>query len=318
MNIEASHEQKALLKRFKLQYAYLNKQVADQRMRILDEAEFTSWSKGELSERMAVLNELRMDLKELLMQVMNKNLDHAAFEYEEISDILIKLRGKLSDRIEALNMQSNMHNTSIPSQPLRIEVQQTDAAGNIPNTWGTFNGDYAKWKSFRDRWVASMHDNSKVATIVKFQNLKAACVDAAEGALGEWDLTNENYPKAWERLQAIYEDDYMQVQEFMRKLDDLPHMQSSSSKSIRDIIDTVHKHIHGIKRYINVDDKHPYVVFAIIERMDTDTYRAWEKHRPLLAKKNANANKVGKHIPTWTELEEFLESEVTIRVHSEK
>lgn len=56
-------------------------------------------------------------------------------------------------------------------------------------------------------------------------------------------------------------------------------------------------------------------------------YRAWEKYRPSLAKRNAlegepndnpNANKTGKCIPTWAQLEEFLEGEVTIRVHSEK
>lgn len=117
----------------------------------------------------------------------------------------------------------------------------------------------------------------------------------------------------------------MQVQEFMRKLSKLPHMRPSSSKSIRDIIDTVHKHIHGLKRYITTDNKHPYVVFAVIERMDTDTYRAWEKYRPNLARAkgpeadiNENANKTGKYIPTWYELEEFLEGEVTIRVHAEK
>lgn len=35
-----------------------------------------------------------------------------------------------------------------------------------------------------------------------------SCNGNAVGALGEWDLTEENYQKAWERLQSIYEDDY--------------------------------------------------------------------------------------------------------------
>lgn len=173
-----------------------------------------------------------------------------------------------------------------------------------------------------------MHNNKKISTIVKFQNLKAACKGAAEGALGEWDLTDENYPKAWKRLQSIYEDDYMSAQEFMRKLFKLPAMRTGSSQSIRDIIDIVHKHIHGLKRYIELEEKLPYVVFAVIDKMDTDTYRAWEKFRPSLAKIDVqneandnpedNINKICKHIPSWNELEEFLEGEVRIRVHAEK
>lgn len=67
-------------------------------------------------------------------------------------------------------------------------------------------------------------------------------------------------------------------------------------------------------------------MFAIINKMDSDTYRAWEKYRATLAKAatNRDANepnntqRPGKHIPTWPELEQFLEGEVTIRVHAEK
>ncbi|XP_031637052.1 uncharacterized protein LOC116349652 [Contarinia nasturtii] len=171
-----------------------------------------------------------------------------------------------------------------------------------------------------------MHDNDKVKTIVKFQNLQAACVGPAKGALGEWDLTDENYSKAWERLQSIYEDDYMQVQSFMQKLAELPQINGSTSKTIRDTIDIVQKHIHGLKRYVEMNDNHPYVVFAVISKMDTDTYRAWEKYRPSLTKactandgtETNNAIRPGKHIPTWSELEQFLEGEVTIRVHAER
>lgn len=317
----------APLNKLRTKYAFYVRLTKKQEAQINDEATFNAFSKGEITERMAILYEMRIDLRELQAQILSEEGDDAEFDDQVINDVIIKLKAKLHDRLEALNNQSNLHEKSNPTEPFRIEVQQTDATGNVPNTWGTFNGDYSKWKSFRDRWMASMHDNKKVKTIVKFQNLKAACVGAAEGALGEWDLTDENYPKAWERLQAIYEDDYMQVQEFMRKLSKLPQMRSASSQSIRDVIDTVHKHIHGLKRYIDMNEKHPYVVFAVIERMDTDTYRAWEKYRPSLAKRNAlegepndnpNANKTGKCIPTWAQLEEFLEGEVTIRVHSEK
>lgn len=302
----------------------LQKQIDDQTM-------MTAWSRGEVNQRIKKLDEASSQFEDISVQIVCEdditgNSD--IIENEQIDDLVMSLKAKLCDRLSEIDKADSLQPTQ--TKPYLIEVQQTDASGNIPNTWGTFDGDYSKWKSFRDRWM-TLHENMKVKTIVKFQNLKTACIKAAEGALGEWDLTEENYQDAWDRLQSIYEDDYMQVQEFMRKLSDLPQMSSSSSQSIRDIIDTVHKHIHGVKRYINFDEGYAYVVFAVIERMDSSTYRAWEKHRPTLAKAkdqeldatigddqmNPNPIRTGKHIPTWQQLEEFLESEVTIRVKSQ-
>ncbi|XP_055306802.1 uncharacterized protein LOC129571056 [Sitodiplosis mosellana] len=241
----------------------------------------------------------------------------------------MSLKAKLNDQIDALNKANTPTRAQSEPRQFQVEVQTTDATGNVPNTWGTFNGEYSKWHSFRDRWL-TLHENKKVKTIVKFTNLQTACIGKAAGALGEWDLTEANYEKAWERLNCIYEDDYMQVQSFMQELFKLPQMRASSSQSIRDVIDIVHKHIHGLKRYIKMDSSNPYVVFKVIECMDSETYRAWEKFRPSLAKankaneanaddgENANQYKTGKYIQTWKEMEEFLEGEVTIRVHAEK
>ena len=112
----------------------------------------------------------------------------------------------------------------------------------------------------------------KIPATIKFTNLQTACIGKAASTLGEWDLTDDDYAKAWNRLQSIFEDDYMQLQSFMQKFFNLPHMRASSSQSIRNVIDTVQKHIHGIKRFVKADDTHPYVVFAVIDRMDTETY----------------------------------------------
>lgn len=78
-----------------------------------------------------------------------------------------------------------------------------------------------------------MHANSKIKLVAKFQNLNTACIGEAAVAFGDWELTEENYIKAWKRLWKIYEDDYMQVQAFMQMLNKLPCMRDNSSKTIR-------------------------------------------------------------------------------------
>lgn len=299
-----------------------------------DQDKFLDFEKDHLDELLLKIEEQSAILDKIHMKIICDHDEDKPDDYAQTSvdmdDKIFILRVKIKKRLDMIRIPSVQQQSEVA--PMKFQVQMTDASGNVPNTWGTFDGEYEKWQSFRDRWIAAMHNNENVPAITKFQNLKAACVGQANGALGEWDLTEENYNKAWERLQAIYEDDYMQMQAFMLQLDKLPTMNKASSVSIRNLLDTVHQHIHGVERYVKVDEKHPYVVFAVINRMDTETYRAWEKHRPTLAKASTQTNesfgnndtidtnivRPGKHIPTWNELEQFLESEVTIRVHAEK
>lgn len=259
---------------------------------IEDEAIFATWSKGDLGERIKRLDELNTNLDNFNMHLTcdDKLSSEQTTENDTIDDEIMSLKGKLHNRIDELGKQSDSQamNVQAANEKFRIEVQHTDAAGNIPSTWGTFNGDYSQWQSFRDRWVAAMHSNEKIKPVIKFQNLKTACTGDAAGTLGDWDLTDENYQKAWEKLTSVYEDDYMQIQAFMRKLNKLPHMKNRSSKTIRSVIETVQKHINGLKRYIKIDEAQLYAVFTVIDRMDTTTYSAWEKHRLTLANNQAN------------------------------
>lgn len=293
-----------------------------------DEEIFLNWSKGELKQRLKKLEELDSNLNEINMDLICKqelSMEQTA-ENDEIDDLIMSLKAKATDKIEKIDGENKMANTqSQASTSHSIRVIQTDAAGNLPNTWGTFNGDYAKWQSFRDRWLP-VHENKDIKSVTKFQALKTACVGEAAGALGEWDLTDENYLKAFARLKAIYEDEYMQTQAFMQKLLRLPRMRDNSSKTIRKMIDTVQQHIVGANRCIKTDEAHPYAVFTVIDKMDSNTFSAWEKHRRALTEaqqqaaetdEDGNQIRLGKLIPSWKELEQFLESEVTIRVHAE-
>lgn len=251
---------------------------------------FSKWSKGDLTERMKRLEALGSSLNDNHMEMVCKNELNTDIEQENeiLDELVMRLKAKASDQIDKI-IEANKPKETQAAQSHNIRVIQTDAAGNIPNTWGTFSGDYAKWHTFRDRWLP-IHRNDEIKAITKFQALKAACIGEAAGALGEWDLTEDNYHKAFSRLSSIFEDDYMQIQAYMQKLIRLPRMKSNSSRMIRKMIDTVQQHIAGASRYIDIDEKQPYAVFTVIDKMDSETFRAWEKHRPTLAKAIAIQN----------------------------
>lgn len=274
--LNSVQEEDRITKELKAKRAHNLRIINRLKEQIENQADFATWSVNYMKQ---IETKLCNAAEEFVRQATQLSVeyetsDEQKLEDEKTDDLVTKLMSKLLDRMDELAPKVVRVQEPKERQKVQIEVSHMDVVGNIKELTGTFDGDYSKWQLFRDRFVEAIDKNDKYKPVKKFQFLKAACVGASEGALGEWDLTEENYLKAWERLQSIYEDDYMQIQSFVKKLNKIPVIKNSSSKTIRDIIDTVHKHIHGLKRYVTLDEKHPYVVFTVIDRMDADTYRA--------------------------------------------
>lgn len=154
--------------------------------KIDDDDVFKTWTKGQLKEYVNKIRDSQANLDETIINITceEEEADQELLEENNrLDDEIMRIKAKISDRLDEMekaNRGAN-HDEDVTRKNFTIEVQATDAAGNIPNTWGTFDGDYAKWQSFRDRWLSTMHNNDKVKTIVKFQNLKTACIDGSVG-----------------------------------------------------------------------------------------------------------------------------------------
>lgn len=247
-----------------------------------------------------------------------------------VESVYLGIREAVRGRIIVLTPAPQMQapNQQMAPPEFRVEVSTHDALGNIPNTWGTFSGDYSQWHSFRDRFKAAVHDNPRMQTAFKFQYLKAAVTGDAARAMGSWAMTDANYPRAWERLCEVFEDDYLAVQTLIRRLLKIPPLQRATHAGLRNIIDTVHECVEQLSTFVPVMQWDPMIVFMVIDRLDGSTYDAWETHRasfepnevPMEVEQDANdpVELVRKaKIPTWAQLQSFLDMRSKIMVHSE-
>lgn len=236
-------------------------------------------------------------------------------------------------------------------------VMQADVS-NMRNTWGTFAGDYAKWHSFRDRFKQAVHDETKVPVILKFQWLMQAVKGEAANAMGEWKLEAANYYRAWNQLCDVYEDDYLAVQTFVRRLLSVPRMTTPTYKGMRKIIDTINECVQQLANFVDTTNWDPITVFLAIDLMDQSTFEAWESNRerakhenveaPMdvdenqvaggqtsnaeansaanvsaanisaASAKTAETKRTNIFIPSWIELRAFLEKRARILVHAEQ
>lgn len=175
----------------------------------------------------------------------------------------------------------------------------------LPNLWGEFNGSRKAWRTFRDRFLVSVHENPRIPPIFKFQLLKKAIVGEAANIISGWDLIAANYDQAWTKLGEVYDDDYLIRREHMKALHTMPRLTHATERGIRRLIDTTHQ---ALRQLIALDVQNQQnwdatVVHLMIERLDPVTFGRWERAR------------VNDH-PTVNELTAFLEKEVRALAHA--
>lgn len=151
-----------------------------------------------------------------------------------------------------------------------------------------------------------------------------------------------NLTHAWNRLCHHYNDDYMAVQTLIQKLLNMPKMQRASSESLRNISVTVHGCLSQLGAYVSTASWDPLIIFLIVDKLDNDTRKDWEKLRHTLPEptdahgsnqslnvtQNVNATdaeetegavggatssvKTQVTLPTWAQMEKFLDQQSKI------
>ncbi|XP_036340813.1 uncharacterized protein LOC118750197 [Rhagoletis pomonella] len=124
---------------------------------------------------------------------------------------------------------------------MQVELQYPQRQMDLKNNWGEFDGSLTKWKGFHDRFKAAVHDNEQVAPAFKFAYLQKSLVGKAARTLGEWQLTDENYNEAWERLIQLYDKKYHTCREYLRQFYRLLFLERASSDALQRMSNVTHE-----------------------------------------------------------------------------
>lgn len=306
----------------------------------LDDAEvFAQQTQFDLDELFTTLNDNWSSYRDEYSKIFDETLEveeSAAVEEEFITTekMQISARSKIRGRLAEITPKPAATQQQMPTpQPVTIITQESSA--NIPNSWGHFAGDYAEWPSFRDRYKARIHARKDILTTHKWGYLRSSLSGDAQSAMGKWKDTDENYEHAWNRLCHQYDDSYMAVQTLIQKLLNIQKMQRASSEALRNISDIVHGCLSQLGSYVSTASWDPLIIFLIVDKLDNDTRKDWEKQRHSLmssssahsSTQNLNASNnepdaqvdddegaVGGQVtlPTWTQMEAFLDQQAKI------
>ena len=171
-----------------------------------------------------------------------------------------------------------------------------------------FNGDYKDWLEFRDLFESLINANGSIPNIQKFHYLRASLQGGAAQVIRSIELSGESYPLAWDTLCKRYENKKILIQNHIQALFNLSVLTSECSGSLRNMIDTVSKHLASLKVLNQPCDSWDTLLIYIMGcKLDKTTFREWEE-------KKAN---LGEYLPSFPDFMVFLKARADFLEHIE-
>lgn len=232
--------------------------------------------------------EFRAEQETLIEGAMDEEAINAQDQvFDQTENIFIDTKARMRSRIAELRPAP----VQVPAVVERV-VQPVQHRIKIK----PFNGDFAKWREFRDTFISSVHNNANLSPIQKLQELKEAVTGEADRVLGTWQLADANYVSAWARLNEVYDNEQQIVSAHIHTLMTMKPMQELSYNGLRILIDTPMQEMRSLEALnVAVAEWDPLIVYLITARLDAETAREWEM------------NRVVNRLPTLAELYTFLE-----------
>ena len=144
---------------------------------------------------------------------------------------------------------------------------------NLPK----FDGNLHDRMSFRDRFVASVH-NSNMADCDKLSYLQASLSGKAAATLKAMQITNDNYKEAWEMLKKRFQNRREIGKAHLDKFFKLPSTNMESADALRQLVDTANETIRSLKTLeLEVNQLASFILcHALSSKLDPETMKQWE------------------------------------------
>lgn len=218
-------------------------------------------------------------------------------QFGQMEEKYYQLKGELKDLLDAFQPQQQQqpnanhngnHNPNEASKESKVKLPKIE----LP----TFSGSYHTWISFKNRFTNLIHDNKSLSNVDKLEYLKSCTTHEAEKAIQRFQITDQNYKAAWDRLNEKYDSKRMLQDTEIETIIDRKEIKAETAKEIRELLDVVQESLETLKN-MNVDTTSwdPMLVVLVKRKLPFKTREEWEKQLEP------------EQVPTYAELIAFLE-----------
>lgn len=261
-------------------------------------------TKGYLNGRLTGLDELWQnvcevnDRMEVLKDGANANISY--FEDDQFGTLEAKyyqLKGEIKDQLEALEPQQRGNSNQNQNQNHNGQQNLNQSNVKLPKIGlPSFEGSYHTWMSFKNRFTKLIHEKTSLSNVEKLEYLKSCVKGEAEKAIQRFQITDQNYTAAWERLNAKYDNMRILQDTQIETIIDRCEIKQESAKEIRELIDVVQESLESLANLgVATDSWDPMLVVLVKRKLPFKTREEWEKQLEP------------ESVPKYAELSAFLE-----------
>lgn len=167
-------------------------------------------------------------------------------------------------------------------------------------TLPTFDGDLTNWLPFRDQFIDLIDSNRSYTSITKFIQLRAHLKGSALEAIQGFKLSAASYDAAWYILQRRYNKPDQIIDEYLRKLTDLPPIFTPTAQKLITMVNCTNQILRVLPTLgVDVANWDAIIKYNLTSKLDRATYKKW-----------LDQVKLRQNVPL-EELIEFLEVEAS-------
>ncbi|XP_011858104.1 PREDICTED: uncharacterized protein LOC105555686 [Vollenhovia emeryi] len=136
---------------------------------------------------------------------------------------------------------------------------------------------YEDWYSYQDTFEKLIHSNESLATIEKFHYLRSSLKDRAAEVIRSIEITTDNYPEVWAAIKDRFDNKRWIIHKHIKAMFEAPSLTKENHIALRELLDTISKHLRALKALKRPTDTWDDVVIHIItSKLDSATNKAWE------------------------------------------
>ncbi|XP_065361988.1 uncharacterized protein LOC135955564 [Calliphora vicina] len=153
-----------------------------------------------------------------------------------------------------------------------------------------FSGKYAEYKNFISSFNSLVHNESNItkATIEKFNHLIACLTDDALRTVKAFQVTEENYQSALDRLADRFDNKCLIFQDHINALFNMEKIVKPSAAALRQVVDNVSAILDSLSHLgSDKDIMHALVIHLVMSKVDNTSRTKWDEGQDL------------KELPKW-------------------
>lgn len=216
-----------------------------------------------------------------------------------IQEMICDLSVEIISTIETLIPNSEPVASPLSTHSAQVNPHQPTTYTRLPKLEiKHFNGDLLEWVSFINLFNSTIHRDTTIPAVTKFQYLLSVLSGEPQNLIKSLPLSAANYLVAYDLLNERYHSPRRLVTLHLNQILDLP-LVNHTPKSMRHFVNSYFEHTQALKG-LNTDitDRNALLSAMILRKMDSDLRKRFETFRSSARSYQTNQGSDDEHEPS--------------------